>query len=208
MPRPKKTHEEKHLMRERILDCANAILQEDGPEAMSSRAIAERMGMAHMSLYTYFVNQRDILQTLSEREWTRNRAQIDLIVANLNPDTVVPIVQRVLQYMTTYAVENPNMYKLAWISPHMGFESHEENLARLQDVALHFSSVVGFGIDSGVLIRRDPLVAAITALTMVNSPFFLYYSGKIASMSICKVIADEMYASALQYLGATDPITH
>jgi hypothetical protein len=67
---------------------------------------------------------------------------------------------------------------------------------------------VGFGIDSGVLIRRDPLVAAITALTMVNSPFFLYYSGKIASMSICKVIADEMYASALQYLGATDPITH
>ena len=61
MPRPKKTHEEKHLMRERILDCANAILQEDGPDAMSSRAIAERMGMAHMSLYTYFVNQRDIL---------------------------------------------------------------------------------------------------------------------------------------------------
>jgi hypothetical protein len=29
MPRPKKTPEEKHLMRERILDCANAILQED-----------------------------------------------------------------------------------------------------------------------------------------------------------------------------------
>ena len=207
MPRPKKTVAEKHLMRERILDCATAILNEEGPAAMSSRAIAERMGMAHMSLYTYFVNQRDILQNLSEREWTRNRAQIDLIVANLSPDTVVPIVQRVLQYMATYAVENPNMYKLAWINPNMGFESHEQNLARLQEVAQHFSTVVGFGIDSGVLIRIDPLLASMTALTMVNSPFFLYYSGKISSMATCTLIAAEMYTSALAYLGATTPTT-
>lgn len=208
MPRPKKTREEKALMRERILDCANAILQDEGPDGMSSRAIAERLGMAHMSLYTYFVNQRDILQTLAEREWSRNRDQLDQIEANLTPDTIIPIIQRVLQYMTTYAIENPNIYKLVWISPHMGFESHEQNLARLQAVAEHFSRVLAYGIDRGLLTKRDPLVAAMTTLTMMNAPFFLFYSGKISSMSICKVIADEMYASALQYLGATDPITH
>jgi len=205
MPRPKKTAAEKQITRNRILDCANEILQQEGPEAMSSRAIAERMGMAHMSLYTYFTNQGDILQSLAEREWTRHSAQLDQIAVHLTPETVIFVVQHVLQYMSAYAVENPNIYKLAWISPHMGFESHEQNLARLHGVAEQFSRVLAFGIDSRVLTQRDPMVAAMTALTMMNAPFFLYYSGKISSMAICTSIAAEMYTSALQYLGATSP---
>ena len=57
MPRPKKTEEEIHAMREKILDVTQTILEEDGPEAITSRAIAERLGMSHMSLFTYFENQ-------------------------------------------------------------------------------------------------------------------------------------------------------
>lgn len=53
MPRPKKTDVEIQAMREKILDVALAILDEDGPEAITSRAVAERMKVAHMSLFTY-----------------------------------------------------------------------------------------------------------------------------------------------------------
>jgi AcrR family transcriptional regulator len=53
MPRPKKTDSERQAMRERILDSALAILREEGPEAITSRAIARRMGLSHMSLFTY-----------------------------------------------------------------------------------------------------------------------------------------------------------
>ena len=41
MPRPKKTTEEINAMREKILDVTQAIVKEDGPQAISSRAIAK-----------------------------------------------------------------------------------------------------------------------------------------------------------------------
>ncbi len=73
MPRPKMTPAQLEATREQILDTALAILQESGPEAITSRAIAERMGVAHMSLYTYFENQAAILRALSTRELARWR---------------------------------------------------------------------------------------------------------------------------------------
>ena len=54
MPRPKKTTVEIESMRGQVLDTAFAILQSEGSEAITSRAIAERLGVAHMSLFTYF----------------------------------------------------------------------------------------------------------------------------------------------------------
>ena len=61
MARPQKTDAEIQAVRERILDTALAILQESGPEALTSRAIARRLNVAHMYLFTYFKNKAAIL---------------------------------------------------------------------------------------------------------------------------------------------------
>lgn len=52
MPRPRLTEEERQAMRNRILDAADAVALENGPRAVSSRSIAEKMGTSHMVLYS------------------------------------------------------------------------------------------------------------------------------------------------------------
>jgi len=200
MPRPKKTAAEKQIMRNRILDCATAILNEAGPDAISSRAIAERLGMAHMSLYTYFTNQGDILQNLIDREWARVRTDLEAFEGEMTPDTVIPIIHRVLQYISVYATQNANMYKLTWVMNHSGFESHEQNLDRLRALVNQFAQVLTYGIKCGILHERDPFIAAITTLTMMNSPYFLYYSGKMGDLYMCNIVEGELYQNALIYL--------
>jgi AcrR family transcriptional regulator len=200
MPRPKKTEAEKAQMRQRILDCAEAILRANGPEAISSRSIAERLGMAHMSLFTYFVNQQDILQHLVERDTVKLIAEINEIETRLTPAQYPEIVKEILTYMVHYATEYPNMYRLAWVSPHMGYESHEQNCIRVNTIASHLARVLAYGMEHGLLYKRDPYVTALTVMTMVNAPFFMLYSGKYPDLAACMVIANQVNAAALHYL--------
>ena len=68
MPRPKKTPAQLESTREKILDISLSILQKDGPEAVTSRAIAEGLGVAHMSLFTYFDNHAAVVRDVRDRE--------------------------------------------------------------------------------------------------------------------------------------------
>ena len=75
MPRAKKTAAQLEATREKTLDAALSILQVRGYEAITSRAIAGDLGIAHMSLFAYFENHAAILQALRERELSKWRAQ-------------------------------------------------------------------------------------------------------------------------------------
>ena len=74
MPRPRKTEEEIQAMRERILDAAFALLQQEGIEGVSIRKIADRISVSHMSLYHYFENRAAIVKSLRERAYARMEA--------------------------------------------------------------------------------------------------------------------------------------
>jgi len=67
MARPKQTKEQITAMRERILDAAAELLHEQGPQALSIRAITKRLGISPMALYTYFENRAALFAALSER---------------------------------------------------------------------------------------------------------------------------------------------
>ncbi|WP_345102342.1 TetR/AcrR family transcriptional regulator [Candidatus Villigracilis vicinus] len=112
--------------REKILDVALSILQESGPEALTSRAIAEDLGVAHMSLFTYFENHAAILRALRERELSKWQAQQQVFEQRATPENIVQVVEDVLRLYIDFAHENPNLYRLTWVMPEFGIESPEE----------------------------------------------------------------------------------
>ncbi len=200
MPRPKKTTAELEAMREQILDTTYSILQEEGPEAISSRTIAERMGVAHMSLYTYFENQAAILRALREREMAKWRAKQQLIEQCSETEDINQVVQDMLVFFISFARENPNLYRLAWVMPEASGESLEENRQRMQITVGQLAQLVTLGIEQGAFESRDPFLAASTALGMVNMPFILFHTGKIAEPVLRDRMVDEVLAAAMCYL--------
>jgi AcrR family transcriptional regulator len=62
-----------------ILDAASEVLEEGGPDALTTSALAERTGLRVRNIYRYFRDRQAIMATLAER--MNNR--IESAVANL-----------------------------------------------------------------------------------------------------------------------------
>jgi AcrR family transcriptional regulator len=63
------------------LDAAVALLENDGPDKLTTRAVAARIGYTVGSLYFLFRNRDDLVLQVNERTLDELRAQIDASVA-------------------------------------------------------------------------------------------------------------------------------
>lgn len=200
MPRPKKTPAQLESTREKILDISLSILQKDGPEAVTSRAIAEGLGVAHMSLFTYFENHAAILRALRERELSKWQAQQQDFEQRANSKNILQVVEGVLRHYIDFARENPNLYRLAWVMPEIGIESSEENRLRTLNTVGHFASLLQLGMEAGIFENREPLLAAGTALAMMNTPFILFHNGRLADPIMRDRVVEEVFSATMGYL--------
>jgi AcrR family transcriptional regulator len=200
MPRPKKTPAQLESTREKILDIALSILQESGPEAVTSRAIAEGLGVAHMSLFTYFENHAAILRALRERELSKWQAQQQGFEQRATAENIVQVVEDVLRHYIDFARENPNLYRLTWVMPEFGIESPEENRQRTLNTVGHLAGLLQLGMTSGVFENREPLLSAGTVLAIVNTPYILFHSGKLIDPIMRDRMVEEMFSAAMGYL--------
>lgn len=200
MPRPRKTELQLETAREHILDAAYAILNKEGPEAITIRAIAERLGVAHMGLYTYFENQAAILRALSERELARWRERRGTLEKRAHLDDIAAVVRDTLRFYVDFARENPNLFRLAWVTPEAGGESAAQTRLRMQETVGQLAGLVKLGIDRGVFEPRDPLAAAVTVLSMVNMPHILFHSGRMADPKMRDRVVEETLIAAMLYL--------
>ena len=200
MSRPKKNEVEVQAMRERILDAAYTILQKDGPNALTSRAIAEQLGVAHMTLFTYFKNQAAILSALKEREMEKFRVQQHTIEQRAITEDITQVVQEALQFFVVFARDNPNLFHLAWVMPEVMGESQEQNRQRMQENVGYLARLLKRGMDQGSFTIREPFLAAAMILGMVNMPHILFYNGKLADAALRDRMVDEALDAVMCYL--------
>lgn len=99
---------------ERILDAAAALVEEDGVEAATTRAIAERAGVTAPSLYRFFADREQVLDTLIERHLERQSAYLAEREAGWTPSSVTELVGRELDSYAAYFQANPNTARL-WL---------------------------------------------------------------------------------------------
>ncbi len=201
MPRPKQTEEEREAMRERILDAAHELLMEQGPEALSTRAIADRLGVSHMVLYTYFENHDALSAALrarlrEEREATRAEA-----LRRAETGDVAAVMRESLARYTTAAKEHPALYTFLWVQPISPGGAWQEQPHRpYQGNIRYLTQLAQIGMERGVFVERDPLLAAGVAFATVHAPLLFYYSGRLTDESLRDRLSTEALDLAMRYL--------
>lgn len=204
MPRPKKTEEEIHAMREKILDVTQTILEEDGPGAITSRAIAKRLGMSHMSLFTYFQNQTALESALRDRLLSNWSGVFDNIRDRALTEDLIPLVVEMLGLLVTFARENPNLYRMGWVVSEKGSQHLQKGQQKKLIATDPLANLLKIGMERGNFAKRDPLLAATTVLGMVNMPFILFHTGRIDDPGFRDQMVEEVLSAAMQYLKRTD----
>lgn len=94
--------------REEILDVAQDLLEREGPDALTMRALAERLGIRAPSLYKHVAGKDDIIAGLQERA---------LVAFTTHLGTAGPGLGGLARAYREWARANPRLYELATRRP-------------------------------------------------------------------------------------------
>jgi AcrR family transcriptional regulator len=161
---------------ERILDAAEAVIDEAGVNAATTRVIAERAGVAAPSLYRFFENREQILDRILQRHMVSLDAYIAAAEDGWQPRSLRELVDVELDLHVDYFEQHPSAIRLWFqgrVSPVVVAEVRERDRilgVRLHDVAvaaglapadrpLPFVVAVELGDRIVDLALRDGLVA-------------------------------------------------
>jgi AcrR family transcriptional regulator len=199
MARPKRTTQEIEQMRGRILDAALGLLHEQGPESLSVRAIAERVGISHMSLYSYFDNHADLLAAVRRQQRKGVLARRAEALGQATTGDVEAAVRGVLKRYISFARRNPSIYR--FLSSHIGSERIPKHAKQgLREEMEHLAGLMRIGMDRGVFVPRDPFLAAMVTAGMVNGPLLMYRLPGFFEASLLLQLEEEVVDAAIHYL--------
>ncbi|MGD1993358.1 MAG: TetR/AcrR family transcriptional regulator [Anaerolineae bacterium] len=204
MARPKKTEEEIEAARERILAATVELLKDQGPEALSMRAIAERVGMSHMALYTYFENRDALMASLRQRQRERMAARHAKIMERAESGDVCQVMREALAGYGRMADRWPRIYRFLWVEPVTHHDLLPHQSERTASHLRHLTELIALGISRGTFVDRDPQLAAAVVFSMVNGPLILHYGGRIPDRETKNAIFGEALDAAIGYLCEKD----
>ena len=192
----KRTEQEIKMMRERILDATIELARQEGLEGVSIRKIAERVGVSHMLLYSYFENRAAIIQALRERGFEQMEAAFAESLRRAEAGDPLLQVRASLGQFVRVSQQYPRLYQLAWRSA-TSWRVDSQNMTTSME---HLSRLIQLCIERGQCIERDPALAAVMALGIVNGTLMLYHSVSALSLVEKSQLETEVIEAAMTYL--------
>jgi len=120
---------------QRILDAAEVLVGESGVDAATTRAIADRAGVAAPSLYRFFADRDEVLDAVLERALLDLDAHAEAAERNWMGTSIEDFIRLELELHVAYYEEHPSFVKLWFggrVSPPVVEEVHARNRALAQ----------------------------------------------------------------------------
>jgi len=169
-------------MRTAILAAAGEIVEADGIDGLTIRAVAQAVGYSAGAMYEYFDSKEAILKALYFGGADGLGAHCERAVTSLPPEsTAIDAIVALGHAYRAYALKNPDLYRLVFggfkIPPQAPPPECEEEeggggLGTLADVASR-------GVADGLLIDWPPEVIACTAWAAVHGFVSLELTGHL-----------------------------
>lgn len=110
MGRPREHDETTRLA---LLDAAEQIVENQGPDALSVRAVADAIGVSTRAVYSTFGSKSGLLDALSQRAYELLAAAITQLPATDDPGR--DAVEAALHVFRPMAIGHPSLFRLAFL---------------------------------------------------------------------------------------------
>jgi AcrR family transcriptional regulator len=95
-------------LRSELIAAAHKLVQEEGYDGLTIRKLAKRVGLAPMSVYSYFADKQDILYALAEDAFEALAERIERHKA----DDPLESLRAVMVEYAAFGLGNPNEYRI------------------------------------------------------------------------------------------------
>ncbi len=202
MARPKNSPEKIAKMRNDMMDAVINLLDDISPDKVSIRMIAEKIGVSHMVFYTYFGDRAEIMRALIERQKDRIGIHFEGLIEKAKKAPVKNVLADLLQDYAQTAHDHPKIFRMFWMTPRSDTGEDIENLKHLEPIFDKLTELIKLGIEKGEFAKLNPRLAAVTVLTISNSPLLLNLCGKMPLDVSCEALIKEIQKAAFSYLNA------
>lgn len=108
----KRREQHKAALRSDLLAAAHKLVQEEGYEGLTIRKLAQRVGYAPMSVYSYFADKQDILFALAEDAFETLARRIE----EHQSDDPMESLRAVMTEYAAFGLGNPNEYRTVFMT--------------------------------------------------------------------------------------------
>jgi AcrR family transcriptional regulator len=154
------------LSRERIVDAARSMIEDEGLDALSLRRLAKSLDVTAPAFYAYVSDKDDLLRSVAEVEFGRLTERFDATEKN-DP------LERVRSFSRAYidhALESPELFRTMFLFPpelSIGAATGRELPAATKAFETALGAAQG-AIDHGLFPGFDVLRAALTLWTATH----------------------------------------
>lgn len=147
-------------LRDQILDATTELLVETGnEEAVSIRAVADRVGVTPPSIYMHFADKNDLIFAVCEKHFADLDARME--EAAREGDGSLDSLRRRGRAYIQFGLDNPEPYRILFMSkPAAAPEGFQEERLKTTAAFDHLVDAVREVIDEG-LIEGDPVEVAV-----------------------------------------------
>ncbi|HZP31575.1 MAG TPA: TetR/AcrR family transcriptional regulator [Acidimicrobiia bacterium] len=138
-------------LRDEILDVAEELLVSTGDEnAVSIRAIAQRVGVTPPSIYLHFADKESLLWAVCERQFAKFDAVLE--AASATTDDPIEALRRRGEAYARFGLEHPDAYRMMFMARPTVADRHAATIDRSGGSAFtHHVEAVQRAIDTGAL---------------------------------------------------------
>jgi AcrR family transcriptional regulator len=128
-PRRRKPRGLGHERHGEILAAAKALFVSEGYETVTTRKLAEKVGLSQTGLYVYFKSKEEILEALCRATFEELARTFHQAVAGAKPD--LALLRRLIAGYVDFALEHPDEYQLTFMVSHaMLKHDHSKDLSQ------------------------------------------------------------------------------
>lgn len=162
---------------DRIASVALTILEEEGPEAVSMRRVAEAVGITPMAIYHHFPSREALLNTITDREF-------DKLLAYMQAHPLHgPLEDRLLAVMAAYvdyAFAQPRIFDFIFSRPRPGARQYPKDFRARRSPTLNLvADLLAAEMKQGSLKKEDVWEVAFALWAHVHGYIMLYRAGRV-----------------------------
>jgi AcrR family transcriptional regulator len=175
MARPR-TRDYDELRRD-LLDAAGRLLAQEGPQALSTRRVAQEVGTSTTAVYNLFGDKTGLLRAMFLEGFVRLAQEFDAVPHDGDPETDLMALGYAYR---AAALANPHLYELMFGRPIADFRPDEAALAQIQGTCDTLVAAVARCIDAGRFAPSDPHDIAVHLNALVHGLASLELRGALA----------------------------
>jgi AcrR family transcriptional regulator len=162
---------------DRIASVALAILEKEGPEAVSMRRVAEAVGITPMAIYHHFPSREALLNTITDREFDRLLSSMQ---AHPLHGAIEDRLLAVMAAYIDYAFAQPRIFDFVFSRPRPGARQYPKDFRARRSPTLNLvADLLAAEMKQGSLKKEEVWEVAFALWAHVHGYIMLYRAGRV-----------------------------